>query len=216
MHLSIHNPLNEVPTTLPSEVWGPCYWRVFHTAADWYAQQSKKLRNFNGAMVWLFNHITRLLPCEMCAMHAHSHLSMVIDEITRRIDDPIAPALYMNDLHNHANEVTGKPNYPLIINPKPGITDQWLDAFWMFIATQIMTLYDNYEKIQVTVDLLDGVMPFLVPDHRAALMLSQFSARHSHSIYRTMHMVADRNMAVGLRYLDELRNVLLAIARLPR
>jgi len=83
-------------------VWGRALWTFMHTAAE-FVDDPEGFSLFIHSLV-------RTLPCPECRKHLSDY---ILYHPPHQIIDSSSAVVYVNNLHNHVNVITGKPQFPV-------------------------------------------------------------------------------------------------------
>lgn len=207
--MNINERLVSLPVAMNTWTWGPHYWRVFHTATEWYrTQTARRIPHFDEAILWLFYNIPTILPCEVCSAHAREFISENMLNIRASVGSSRSPAEFMNGLHNHANTTLNKPIVPYAeFTPEPDAA--WADSFWTFLVTQAAALPLNFPKISTTVDLFEKILPFLVPNTGLALQILAYTRTVDVPAVVLNTVNAEDDGMAAVKFLEGIRSILL-------
>lgn len=105
------SPLSFQPLSASPDpaVWGPTFWRTFHTMAKYYSKNpspifAEKMKLYISAIPWI-------LPCDKCRMHAQIYIDLNLRDSTVANDENLT--LFFFNFHNAVNKRLGKREYSI-------------------------------------------------------------------------------------------------------
>jgi len=207
--VKINIRLDDLPNGMEPSVWGPYYWDVIHTAVNWIRDTKQPALNDLPAIKWFINSLPHIIPCYECASHTEDFIQpnrhrLMVDK-TREF-----PAVFINELHNHANTILNKSLVPYQRKKiTTGDISRWKQSLYFFVATQASIIWECSERIITFLDIMEGLLPFLAPSVKIAEKLNNFSERHRHHLKQILDQAVKGDTKQFLQYLNDFRQTLL-------
>jgi FAD-linked sulfhydryl oxidase len=104
--LTIEYKTIETRAIASPKLWGPSFWFTLHNSAAQYPLKpsdfyQEKMKNFILGL-------SVMVPCEKCAIHAASFISMNEDKIDEIVKTRLTLFDFFANFHNFVNERTGQ------------------------------------------------------------------------------------------------------------